>query len=297
MARLPFRRGFTLIELLVVIGIISVLIGLLLAAVMRVRAAAARTQCLNNQRQLGMALHHYHDAHGVLPPGCSFQDGKDPHPHVSWCVRLTPYLEQPAIWPAAQRAFEQERFFLRPPHHPLLATVLRVFVCPADGRIQSPRQMSRFKMAFTSYLGVEGTDQFKRDGLLYLDSKVRFSQVTDGTSVTILLGERPPSADFVAGWWYAGWGQDKDGSAEMVLGVKERNVNRYYRTPCPPGPYEFSPGQFNDLCAAFHFWSPHAGGGHFCFADGSARFLAYSAAPLMPALATRAGGEAVSLPE
>lgn len=297
MARPPFRRGFTLIELLVVIGIISVLIGLLLAAVMRVRAAAARTNCLNNLRQIGVALHHYHDAHGLLPPGCSYQNGKDPYPHVSWCTRLTPYLEQPTIWPDAQRAFQQERFFLRPPHYPLLGTVVRLFVCPADGRIQSPHDMRSFKMTFTSYLGMEGTNQSSRDGLLYLDSKVRFSEISDGTSQTLMVGERPPSADFVLGWWYAGWGQDKDGSGEMILGVRERNVNNYYRTTCPPGPYEFSPGRFDDPCAAFHFWSPHTGGSHFVFADGAARFLSYSAAPLMPALATRAGGEAVSIPE
>ena len=66
---------------------------------------------------------------------------------------------------------------------------------------------------------------------------------------------------------------------------------------CPRGPYHFTAGDPNDTCDAFHFWSFHSGGAHFLFCDGSVRFLAYSADPIMPALATRAGGEAVTVPD
>jgi prepilin-type processing-associated H-X9-DG protein len=125
---------------------------------------------------------------------------------------------------------------------------------------------------------------------------VRLAEVTDGASNTLMVGERPPSADLVAGWWYAGWGQDKDGSTDMVLGVRELNVRRHYPTDCPPGPYDFGPGRLSDPCSAFHFWSVHPGGAHFLLVDGSVRFLRYPAAPLMPALATRAGGEAAAAP-
>src|SRR5207244_2898670 len=144
--------------------------------------------------------------------------------------------------------------------------------------------------------GVEGTNQTTKDGVLFLDSRVRLEDVKDGTSHTLMVGERPPSADLVFGWWYAGWGQSKDGSGDMVLGVRERYVSDL-APGCPRGPYAYGPGKVNNQCDTFHFWSTHIGGAHFLFADGSVHFLLYSAAPLLPALATRAGGESVTVPE
>jgi prepilin-type processing-associated H-X9-DG protein len=82
----------------------------------------------------------------------------------------------------------------------------------------------------------------------------------------------------------------------MILGVTERNDGPMYRG-CPRGPYSFSPGQPGNQCDAFHFWSLHTGGANFLFADGSVHFLTYSAGPIMPALATRGGGEAVTVPD
>jgi prepilin-type processing-associated H-X9-DG protein len=151
-------------------------------------------------------------------------------------------------------------------------------------------------VAYTAYVGVWGTSSLVRDGCLYVDSKIRLADVSDGLSSTLLVGERPPSADLRLGWWYAGWGQNKDGSAEMVLGVNEIKTATRYRQ-CPPGPYSFGPGAIADDCDAFHFWSMHKGGAHFAFADGSVRFLRYSADHIMSALATRAGGETVTVPD
>jgi prepilin-type N-terminal cleavage/methylation domain-containing protein/prepilin-type processing-associated H-X9-DG protein len=291
-----WRRGFTLLELLVVITIIGVLMGLLMSAVQRVRAAAARAKCANNLRQLGLALHNYHDTTSLLPPGCSFRNESDPHPHMSWLTRLLPYLEQEALWRDALTAFSVERFFLTPPHHANLVRVLSTFVCPTDGRAAEPWDFGSVRIAFTDYLGVWGTDRLQRDGVLFLDSRVRLTDIRDGTSSTLIIGERPPSADHGLGWWYAGWGQGKDGSAEMILGVRERNDHPRY-SDCPPGPYHFTrPRSNNDLCATFHFWSHHPGGANFAFADGSVHFLSYSADRILPALATRAGGEAVQWP-
>lgn len=289
------RRAFTLIELLVVIAIIGILVALTLAAVQRVRAAAARTECANNLKQIGLAMHQYHGSHRTFPPGVSYRDGRDPYPHMSWMTRLLPFIEQEAIWGEAQRAFAQEPFFLKDPPHTALSRVIDLYTCPDDSRTSSPANRGTVQVGLTSYLGVDGTDQFTRDGTLYLDSQVRIADVTDGTSNTLSVGERPPSADLILGWWYAGWGQSKNGSGDSVLGVRELNTD-VYGPGCLPGPYHFGTGKFSNQCDAFHFWSPHTGGAHFLFVDGSVHFLSYSANPIMPALATRAGGEAVTIP-
>jgi prepilin-type N-terminal cleavage/methylation domain-containing protein/prepilin-type processing-associated H-X9-DG protein len=290
------RSAFSLLELLVVIAIIGVLIALLIPAVQRVRSTAYRVQCTNNLHQIGLALHNYHGNHKTLPPGVSYRNGKDPYPFMSWNTRLLPFLEQGNLWNDTMQAYQRDSNFLDNPPHVGLGTVLPIFNCPADSRTVLERQ-DLPGIALNSYLGVEGINQFTKDGVLYLDSKVRLSDIVDGTSNTLMVGERPASADGVAGWWYAGWGQAKDGSADMVLGVQEQYAAAFYVVDCPPGPYQFGPGSLKDPCATFHFWSLHIGGANFLFADGSVHFLHYDAALLMPALATRAGGEAVALPD
>lgn len=289
------RRAFTLIELVVVLTIVALLIALALPAVQRIRDISMRVTCIDRLRQVGLALHNYHSEHHVLPPGLSYAGGKDPYPFLSWNARLLPFLEQDELWSRTMQAFAQDRDFLHNPPHTGLATVVRAFTCPADPRTLQPGGRKSRPRAFTSFLGVEGTDQTSRDGVLFMDSNVRLGDVTDGTSTTLMVGERPPSADLVLGWWYAGWGQSRDGSADMVLGVRERNAGRYGRG-CPEGPYHYGPGRKNDQCDAFHFWGLHIGGAHFLFCDGSAHFLKYSADSILPQLATRAGGEEVELP-
>jgi prepilin-type N-terminal cleavage/methylation domain-containing protein/prepilin-type processing-associated H-X9-DG protein len=288
------RRGYTLVELLVVIAIIAVLFGLILAAVQKVRAAASRVQCANNLRQLGLALHQYHDREGRFPPGCKNRRPFEPHPHMGWITHLLPDLEQQRVWEESLRAFSLDSFFESPPHLPILGMVLRVAVCPADDRTRESWSFSTFKVGLSSYLGVNGERAVKRDGVLFLNSWVRFADITDGTSNTLAVGERPPSSDGTLGWWYAGWGLYREGTADLHLGVRELNLARRLRG-CPRGPYHFATGNLDNKCDALHFWSLHPGGAHFLFADGSVRFLSYSADSILPALATRAGGEAVSL--
>ena len=127
----------------------------------------------------------------------------------------------------------------------------------------------------------------------------RMSSITDGTSHTLLVGERPPSADLQFGWWYAGIGQRFTGSADHVLGVREPNLQPVMvGSACGPGNYPYTSALgFDDPCEMFHFWSPHPGGANFALADGSVRFLRYAADPILPALASRAGGEAVAVPD
>lgn len=135
----------------------------------------------------------------------------------------------------------------------------------------------------------------REDGVLFLDSRVPFSKIRDGLSNTLIVGERPPSANLPAiGAWYGGWGHWRNFTA--FLGVVETDVG-VSGLPCSSGPYLFAPDRLDNRCSIFHFWSQHRGGGNFAFADGSVRFLAYGAASVLPALATRAGGELATLPD
>lgn len=294
------RRAFTLIELLVVIAIIAVLIGLLISAVQKVRGAAARAQCQNKVRQLALALHQYHDARNTLPPGHRSLLSRDLMPFSGWPLESLPFLEQQALYTNARAAYRVMPLPFANPPHTGLATVVPAFVCPTDGRAMSSQVSQRTKttVAFTCYLGVSGRDYKSKDGVLYQDSRVNLLAVTDGTSNTLMLGERPPSSDFQFGWWYAGVGQRLSGSGDMILGVREANLQPIVSgSKCGPGNYPFMPGRFDDPCGMLHFWSPHAGGANFAFADGSVHFLRYAANGVMPALASRAGGEASVLPD
>lgn len=127
---------------------------------------------------------------------------------------------------------------------------------------------------------------------------MRFGHILDGTSHTLLLGERPPSPDLLYGWWYAGAGQDTSGSLDAQMGIREINRRLHdgsQYNECGRGPFSYAPGLLTDHCATFHNWSTHLGGAHFAFCDGSVRFVAYSADSVLPQLATRAGGEVVAL--
>jgi prepilin-type N-terminal cleavage/methylation domain-containing protein/prepilin-type processing-associated H-X9-DG protein len=290
------RFGFTLIELLVVIAISSVLMGLLLSAVQKAREASARAACQNNLKQLALALQQHHGDYACLPPGFrSF--GTSPWPWSGWTLSSLPYLEQNALYKQSLEAYAANWYPFANPPHVGLATPLKVLACPSDSRVPGPQtsQRTNVLVAFTSYLGVSGLDYSTKDGVLFQDSVVRFADVLDGTSNTLMLGERPPSADFQFGWWYAGIGQRSTGSADLILGVHEQNLLPITSgSPCGPGAYPFSPGTFTDPCAMFHFWSPHPGGANFAMADGSVRMIRYLANPVMPALASRAGGEVVT---
>jgi prepilin-type N-terminal cleavage/methylation domain-containing protein/prepilin-type processing-associated H-X9-DG protein len=289
-------RAFTLVELLVVIAIIGVLVALTVAAVQQVRFAAARIVCADHFRQIGLALHNYEGVHRTLPPGVSVEGGNAQYPYMGWQTRLLPYIEQDNLWHLSLQAYQRDRWPLDNPPHVGLNTVIKLYTCPMDARAYNPQlSHDRYRVALTSYLGNEGTDYAAHDGLLYTDSAVPLVQVTDGTSHTLLAGERPASADLFFGWWYAGAGQAFTGSGDMILGALERNSPRS-GIPCPPGPYEFGPGNEKTQCDLFHFWSFHSGGANFLLADGSVHFLSYSARSVLPALATRSGDEAVEVP-
>ncbi len=295
------RSAFTLIELIVVLAIIAILIGLLLSAVQNVRQAAARLDCQNRLKQLALALHNEHDTRGTLPPGHRSPLHPDRKLHTGWTLSLLPHLEQVSLFQQSQYAFQISPLPYFSPPHVARETVLTAFICPSDSRTSTTQIDTRTgkPVALLSYLGVSGTQTTAKDGLLYQDSRHRLTDATDGTSNTLLIGERPPSHDFRFGWWYAGVGQNLTGSADLILGVREPNLQPVTSgSSCGPGRWPFvAASGFDDPCGMFHFWSPHSGGANFAFADGSVRFLRYSANDVMPALATRAGGEVVAIPD
>ena len=244
---IAYRRGaFTLIELLVVIAIIGVLIGLLMAEVQNVRAAAARLDCQNRVKQLALALHLHHDGRQAFPPGHRSILHPDRMPFSGWAVSILPYVEQPALHQAAVDAYRVDLMPFPPSPHAGLSTVAPLFLCPTDGRITTAQvsQRTNTLAAFTSYLGVAGRDAVKaRDGMLYQDSATRLSDVPDGTSNTLLLGERPPSHDYSSAGGTRGLDSSSTGSADLVLGVREPNLQPIMSgSPCGPGNYPFRAG-------------------------------------------------------
>jgi prepilin-type processing-associated H-X9-DG protein len=139
-----------------------------------------------------------------------------------------------------------------------------------------------------------------KDGILYNNSIIRISEITDGTSSTLIVGERPPDAGFDFGWWYAGFGIDGFGTFDSVMGVAEYDPSSIFGIgpTCGIPTVQFTAANgFEDPCGRYHFWSPHSGGANFAMADGAVRFVRYFNDPIMAALATRRGGEAVTLVE
>lgn len=199
------QHGFTLVELLVVIAIIGVLIALLLPAVQQAREAARRMTCSNKLRQVGIALHNYHDTYGKLPPGRVSTN------RISWQVQILPQIEQNALFEAIStvgafnQPWENVAAMTNTGSPPLAKTIVDAYICPSDtgdGINQrlgtSPNQFgkSNYVGVFSAYHNptdptatnnAGGTD---RDATFYDNSKVKFADVTDGLSNTIIVAER-----------------------------------------------------------------------------------------------------------
>jgi prepilin-type N-terminal cleavage/methylation domain-containing protein/prepilin-type processing-associated H-X9-DG protein len=325
MRHLSQKRGFTLVELLLVIAIIGLLIALLAPAVQAAREAGRMSQCKNNLRQLALGLHQHHDVLGRLPAGATnggityVSDPNIPPPgpeghytYWSWMARILPYIEQTALheeaeqWctsgPTAQlRWWPWGGYWLSPPTpaNPALSQPIDVLQCPSDVRQtwQKEFPVEGITIAFTGYLGVSGirSDDERPLGVLFFDQRGRtFSDITDGQSNTLMIGERPPDAEMYTGWWFAGYGYDGAGGVDVVLGAREYGFVEDY--DCPRDKVGLKPGSNVDFCDAGHFWSYHPGGAHFALADGSVRFLTYGDDAILQALSTRNGGEAVTAP-
>ncbi len=194
-------RGFTLIELLVVIAIIAVLIALLLPAVQQAREAARRTQCKNNLKQLGLALHNYHDVHRAFPMNTywGFWDGTAHRPyHHTWLTGTLPFIEQSGLYNSIDFRLPAWNGTVGPRPH--VATQIPMLLCPSDGGL--PPVSGTHGVGITNYSGSNGFDWWSRGpndrqsgnelwvGGIFtplLSSKI--SDIKDGTSNTVMLGE------------------------------------------------------------------------------------------------------------
>lgn len=310
---LPKRLlGFTLVELLVVISVIGVLVGMLLPAVQMAREAARRMQCANNVKQIGFAVHNYHDTYRMLPisvglwqQGPRFareRNGK------GWIVNILPQLEQTPLFAAFEPHIKGDFFssggFNSPAAHQVMQTKLPVLLCPSDGSsqplISNQFQLTGIPVAATNYKGVLGDNRISdgsiHEGTLprcievggcnglffrvtYQEPK-RFSSVTDGLSNTLLIGEDVVQHNASSAAYYA------NGDYCSCHGP----INYKPNPPNPPTPLDWG--------NVYTFRSSHPGGAQFCLADGSVRFVSDSLDhAIYRKVCTRSGGEVATLNE
>jgi prepilin-type N-terminal cleavage/methylation domain-containing protein/prepilin-type processing-associated H-X9-DG protein len=296
-------KAFTLIEVLVVLGIIGILTGIIIPAVLKARTAGERLACMNNLKQLGVALTLYDATWKVLPPGANWNNGKAQFRSMGWQTHLLPFIEQGSLWDLSVAAFKVDPFFVDNPPHVGLSTGIKLFACQSDPAAHTTQMaQGSISVALTSYVGNAGLNYHSNDGLLFTDSRVGILSITDGASNTIMVAERPAPPGFRFGWWYAGAGQNGGGSCDMFLGASELNTLHGVQEEteygkCSFGPYSFRLGSQVDFCDVFHYWSFHAGGANFLFGDGSVHFLLYTATSVLPGLSTRSGGESAIVPD
>jgi prepilin-type N-terminal cleavage/methylation domain-containing protein/prepilin-type processing-associated H-X9-DG protein len=251
------RNAFTLIELLVVIAIIAILIALLVPAVQKVRAAAARIQCTNNLKQMGLAMHMYQDTVKKLPAGwVTNTNGTAPNPGWSFGVLILPYIEQNPLYTALNPDLVTPG--APPAVNATLITTVQMYICPADDA--NPLNANFGGYGHTSYVinrSVLGPDGNSRPTFLKVQT------IVDGSSNTLLAGER-----------------------DMIINVAGSSFIRHSASSCSfearvgsgicPIPPAGTPKWTTSNDQRLAYSSQHTGGANFLFADGTVRFISTS---------------------
>jgi prepilin-type N-terminal cleavage/methylation domain-containing protein len=293
--------GFTLIELLVVIAIISVLIALLLPAVQSAREAARRAGCQNNLKQIGVALHNYHSTHDKFPIGYVAWPQPDTNlttPGWGWASALLPGLEQSALYNVANLSLPIEQ----PANSTARLTSLGVYICPTDlytGRFTvTDAALNPITDAFTiSYAANFGRDvniaKFPEggNGMFMRNRAFGVSDVTDGTSQTILIGERGSILTRMP------WPGAVNGAICRITPGSPSQTTRTKTAPVQPLARADTGGGTNTrlFWETDDFFSPHASGLHFLIGDGSIKFIKSSINPsVYGGLFSRNLGEVIS---
>ncbi|MFO0968674.1 MAG: DUF1559 domain-containing protein [Gemmataceae bacterium] len=326
------RRGFTLIELLVVIAIIAILIALLVPAVQKVREAAARAQCQNNLKQIGLALHGYHDTYKKFPAGCA--PDVDGAGNVtaswgsSWKVRILAHIEQTAI--ASKWTYSGNSGYVNGNNLQWVNNInISVYRCPSSTLpdFYGSSWNNGYIEMFSSYPGISGSIQdsglvssggaglVSGGGILYPNSKVKMTGITDGTSNTMLVGEqsdhlRDANGQIITGSFYAitsqgphGWTMGANGDNREPPNYQNGGDNREFN--CTTIRYLINQIGMSNNCgngtcdntgANIPLSSKHTGGCNILLADGSVRYLADTTplATLYP-LACRNDGQVFTL--